>query len=59
MAIGIVRVEQDGMDGLIVGFTDGTVGAFLAEELLKLRPCRELLNRPDEQCPEQNPKAWD
>jgi hypothetical protein len=47
------------MDGLIVGFTDGTVGAFLVEELLKLRPRRELRRRPDKQCPEMNPRAWD
>jgi hypothetical protein len=47
------------MDGLIVGFTDGTIGAFLVEELLKLRPYRELMNGPDEQYPEQIPKAWD
>jgi hypothetical protein len=59
MTIGILTVEQDGMDGLIVGFTDGTVSAFLAEELLKLRPYRELPHRPGEQCPERNPKAWD
>jgi len=59
MTIGIVSVEQDGMDGLIVGFTDGTVGAFLVEELLKLRPRRELRRRPDKQCPEMNPRAWD
>jgi hypothetical protein len=39
--MGIISVEQDGGDGLIVAFSDGTIGAYVIEELLELRPCRE------------------
>ncbi len=39
--IGIISVERDGGDGLIVTFSDGTIGAYVVEELLELRPCRE------------------
>lgn len=42
-AIHIVKVEKDGLDGLIVTFSDGTVGAFVAEELLELRRTREAV----------------
>jgi hypothetical protein len=34
--INIAEVKLDQEDGLIVTFSDGTVGAFVAEELLKL-----------------------
>jgi hypothetical protein len=37
----ILSVELDGTDGLIVTFSDGTTGAYVAEELLELRPYRE------------------
>ena len=37
----IVTTEPDGDDGLIVTFSDGTTGAYVAEELLELRPVRE------------------
>lgn len=37
----ILTVERDGDDGLIVTFSDGTVGAYVVEELLELRPFRE------------------
>jgi hypothetical protein len=37
----ILSVEQDGTDGLIVTFSDGTIGAYVVEELLELRPYRE------------------
>jgi hypothetical protein len=37
----ILTTELDGDDGLIVAFSDGTTGAFVVEELLELRPCRE------------------
>ncbi len=40
--IEILTVEMDGDDGLIVTFSDGTTGAYVAEELLGLRPYREL-----------------
>ena len=49
--IGIVSVERDGEDGLIVTFTDGTTGAYLAGELLELRPCREQVSELDEHAP--------
>ena len=40
-AIKILTTEPDGNDGLIVTFTDGTTGAYVAEELLALRPFLE------------------
>jgi hypothetical protein len=40
-AIKILTTEPDGDDGLIVTFSDGTTGAYVAEELLELRPFRE------------------
>ncbi len=40
-AIKILTTEFDGDDGLIVTFSDGTTGAYVAEELLELRPYRE------------------
>ena len=39
--IKIQTVEPEGDDGLIVTFTDGTTTAYVTEELLALRPCRE------------------
>jgi hypothetical protein len=39
--IRILTLEHDGDDGLIVTFSDGTIGAYVVEELLKLRPVRE------------------
>jgi hypothetical protein len=39
--IKILSVKHDGGDGLIVTFSDGTVGAYVVEELLELRPHRE------------------
>jgi hypothetical protein len=44
--IRILTVEKDGEDGLIVRFSDGTLGAYVVEELLELRPCRNLLKEP-------------
>jgi hypothetical protein len=41
-SIQILTVEKDDGDGLIATFTDGTTAGFVAEELLKLRPEREL-----------------
>jgi hypothetical protein len=42
--IGIVNVERDGDDGVIVTFSDGTADGYLAEELLEWRPCRQILS---------------
>jgi len=40
--IQILTVEKDDGDGLITTFSDGTTAAYVAEELLELRPQREL-----------------
>jgi len=37
----ILAVEQDGVDGVFVTFSDGTSAGYLVEELLELRPKRE------------------
>jgi hypothetical protein len=39
--IHILKVEQDGEDGLIVTFSDGTSSGYVVEELLEIRPIRE------------------
>jgi hypothetical protein len=39
--IRILTAEVEGSDGMIVTFSDGTTGAYVAEELLELRPHRE------------------
>jgi hypothetical protein len=41
--IQISSVQKDGKDGVIVTFTDGTMGAYVVEELLELRPFRETV----------------
>ena len=41
--IHILKVEIDGEDGLIVTFSDGTIGGYVVEELLGLRPIREAV----------------
>lgn len=41
-AIQILTVEKDDGDGLITTFSDGTTAGYVAEELLELRPKREL-----------------
>jgi hypothetical protein len=38
--IEILTVTLDGRDGIIVGFSDGTTGEYVVEELLELRPKR-------------------
>ena len=38
----ILKVENDSHDGLIVTFSDGTTAGYVVEELLSLRPHREL-----------------
>jgi|HubBroStandDraft_5_1064220.scaffolds.fasta_scaffold676160_1 hypothetical protein len=40
-AIEIVKVEQEGPDGVLVTFSDGTIAGYVVEELLDLRPVRE------------------
>ena len=45
----ILKVEKDSHDGLIVTFSDGTTAGYVVEELLLLRPHRELAHEPDEQ----------
>ena len=47
----ILNVEKDGEDGLLVTFSDRTVGAYVAEELLALRPIREELKESNAQNP--------
>jgi hypothetical protein len=42
----ISGVEQDGDDGLIVTFSDGTTAGYVAEELLGLRPVRQPVRGP-------------
>jgi hypothetical protein len=37
----IVTVQQDGEDGILVTFSDGTTAGYVAEELIELRPIRE------------------
>ena len=37
----IIRVEQEGEDGVLVTFSDNTVAGYVIEELLELRPLRE------------------
>jgi hypothetical protein len=53
--IRIISVEKDGDDGLIVTFSDGTTGAYVVEELLTLRPCRQLGEKPKSQNLPQTP----
>lgn len=40
-AVYIVKVEQEGEDGVLVTFSDGTIAGYVAEELIELRPIRE------------------
>jgi hypothetical protein len=41
-AVEILTVEKDDGDGFIATFSDGTTAGYVAEELLGLRPQREL-----------------
>jgi hypothetical protein len=47
----IVSAKLEGEYGLIVTFTDGTEDAYTVEELLELRPCRDLVRKPMESKP--------
>ena len=40
--LSIQNVALDGDDGILVTFSDGTFAAVVIEELLELRPYREL-----------------
>jgi hypothetical protein len=40
-----LSVKQDDEDGVIVTFSDGTIGAYVVEELLELRPHREQVGK--------------
>jgi hypothetical protein len=51
----ILNVEKDGEDGLLVTFSDRTIGAYVVEELLALRPIRELLKESKTQNPGLKP----
>jgi len=42
--IHILKVEKDGEDGLLVTFSDGTIGGYVVEELLEIRPIREKVS---------------
>jgi hypothetical protein len=47
-AIQILTVEKDDGDGLITTFSDRTTAGYVAEELLELRPKRELTDDSQE-----------
>jgi hypothetical protein len=50
----IVNVERDGLDGILVTFSDGTITGYVAEELLGLRPIRERVAiYPQPDCPDK------
>jgi hypothetical protein len=49
--IQILTTALDGNDGLTVTFSDGTTGAYVAEELLALRPYREEETPPADNDP--------
>ena len=46
--IELLTVEKDDGDGLITTFSDGTTAGYVAEELLGLRPQRELTEDSEE-----------
>ena len=46
--IHILKVEKDSHDGLIVMFSDGTTAGYVVEELLSMRPHRELTHEPNQ-----------
>jgi hypothetical protein len=53
--INILNVEKDGGDGLIVTFSDGTIGGYVVEELLLLRPIREAVKKTEGRNPRKIP----
>ena len=44
--IKILKVEKDGEDGVLVTFSDGTLAGYVVDELLLLRPIREVVKEP-------------
>ena len=50
----ILTVKRDDGDGLFVTFSDGTCAGYVAEEMLKLRPNRELTSEQVVPINEQN-----
>jgi hypothetical protein len=56
-SVTILNVEKDGEDGLIVTFSDGTIGGYVVEELLLLRPIRESVEKPKGQNLREIPAA--
>ena len=55
--IRIDLVEKDGADGVLVTFSDGTIAGYVAEELLDIRPYRELVQNSPESGPEHAPRT--
>jgi hypothetical protein len=51
----VLSAEKDGEDGVLVKFSDGTVGGYVVEELVSLRPIREEIKEPKAQNPGQEP----
>jgi len=45
----------DGVDGLLVTFSDGTTGGYVVEELLALRPVRERIKVKIKKIPNVKP----
>jgi hypothetical protein len=50
----IESVEVEGDDGMIVTYSDGTIGAYVVEELLELRPQRELIESSSTRVPKDS-----
>jgi len=53
--IQILAVGLDGVDGLLVTFSDGTTGGYVVEELLALRPVRERIKVKIKKVPNVKP----
>jgi hypothetical protein len=53
--IEILAVRQDGNDGIIVKFSDGTSAGFVVEELIELRPNRFPTEPLETDYPEPTP----
>ncbi len=51
----LLKVEKDGEDGLLVAFSDGTIGGYVVEELLALRPIREKVEELAVRTPRSKP----
>ena len=51
----LLAVELDGDEGLLVTFSDGTIGGYVIEELLALRPYRERLGNKSIHDPAKGP----